>query len=115
VTLSVRISPALKAKLGANDVLYVFAKAAEGPPMPLAVHRGPAAELANGPLSVTLSDANAMMPTMKLSMFSNVLLGARISKSGLANAQSGDFQVLTGALKQPITGPITLEISDVLP
>ena len=116
VTLEITLSPELKKQLGPNDVLYVFAKAASGPPMPLAAHRSPAMAL-NGdtPVAITLSDADAMMPAMKLSMFPQITVGARVSKSGVANASSGDFQALSAVLTQPVNGVIKLEISEVLP
>ena len=56
--------------------------------MPLAVKRFTLAEL---PVSVTLSDADAMMPAMKLSGFEQVVVGARVSHSGNPVSQSGDF------------------------
>jgi cytochrome c-type biogenesis protein CcmH len=116
VKIAVTISPELKAKLGPNDVLFVFAKAANGPPMPLAVHRSPAVDLSSDtPLQIVLSDSDAMMPSMKLSMFPKISVGARVSKSGVANAQSGDFQALSEVMAQPISGEITLTIAQVLP
>jgi cytochrome c-type biogenesis protein CcmH len=116
VTLEITLSPELKKQLGPNDVLFVFAKAASGPPAPLAAHRSPAIALnADAPVRITLSDADAMMPSMKLSMFPQITLGARVSKSGVANATSGDFQVLSEALTQPVNGVLKLEISEVLP
>ncbi len=116
VTLEISLSAALKSQLGPNDVLFVFAKAASGPPMPLAAHRSPAMELSGDtPIKITLTDSDAMMPTMKLSMFPQITLGARVSKSGVANAASGDFQVLSEVLSQPVDGVIKLEISQVLP
>ena len=116
VTLEITLSPELKKQLGPNDVLYVFARAASGPPMPLAAHRSPATALnADAPVVITLSDRDAMTPSMKLSMFPQITLGARVSKSGIANASSGDFQVLSEAMTQPVNGVIKLEISQVLP
>ena len=71
-----------------NDLLFVYAKAAAGPPMPLAAKRLKAADL---PVQVTLSDADAMMPQMTMSKFESIVVGARISKSGNPVAQSGDL------------------------
>jgi cytochrome c-type biogenesis protein CcmH len=116
VVVNVDITPELAGKVGPNDVLFVFARAASGPPMPLAVHRQPAAELVAGkPLRITLSKANAMMPNMTLSQFSEIVIGARISKTGVANAQSGDFQALSDVQKQPLSAPLSLTITQVLP
>ena len=116
VSLEITLSPELKKQLGPNDVLYVFAKAASGPPVPLAAHRSPAIALSgDAPVLITLSDSDAMMPTMKLSMFPQITLAARVSKSGVATPSSGDFQALSATLTQPVSGVIKLEISEVLP
>lgn len=78
-----------------NHSLFVYAKAASGPPMPLAVKRLKVADL---PLTVTLDDSLAMTPAMKLSSFPQVIVGARISPSGQATPQSGDLEGETGPL-----------------
>ncbi len=114
VKIRVTISDALREKIGANDVLYVYAKAENGPPMPLAIHRGPAAELKSGAVMVSLDDSSAMLPEMKLSQFPNIIVGARVSKSGVANAAPGDFQTLSAGLNQPVANEIALNIDTVL-
>lgn len=85
----VRIAPQLAAQVKGDDVLFVFARAAEGPPMPLAVLRRKAAEL---PLEFRLDDSMAMAQGLKLSSFPRVIVAARISKSGNATPQPGDLQ-----------------------
>jgi cytochrome c-type biogenesis protein CcmI len=107
ITVKVYLAPKLKAKVLPTDTLYVFAKAAQGPAMPLAIARLTAAEL---PASVTLTDGMSMMPNMTLSKFPQVVLGARISKSGNATAQSGDLQVLSAAVANSPATPIQLTI-----
>lgn len=89
--LSVRvdIAPALKARLAPTDVLFVLARQPGGPPMPLAVKRIPAQ---NFPLIVFLADTDGPMPTMRLSQQKTVEVLARVSKSGDALPQSGDFE-----------------------
>lgn len=86
---TVSLSPGLKARAAAGDVVFVFARAAEGPPMPLAVARARVRDL---PYSFRLDDSMAMTPAMKLSAFARVVVGARISKSGNATPQPGDLQ-----------------------
>jgi cytochrome c-type biogenesis protein CcmH len=66
--------------------LFVIASAADSP-APVAVERHPLSAL---PGSFTLSDADAMIPTRKLSLYDEVTIIARISKSGQPTAQSGD-------------------------
>lgn len=87
--LQVRVAPALAAEIPADATLFVFARAAEGPAMPLAVYRGLASEL---PREVVLDDTAAMSPQFKLSLFDNWRVTARISRSGQAQAQPGDLQ-----------------------
>ncbi len=112
VTVAVSLSPALQAKVQPSDALFIFARAENGPPMPLAIYRGNAREL---PLTVTLSDANAMMPQMKISMFPSVIVGARISKTGDAIASSGDLQGLSQPLDPKSNPNIDIEIADLVP
>lgn len=88
IQVEVALAPPLLEQLAPNDVVFVLARAEQGPPMPLAVSRHSAEEL---PLRVTLTDAMAMMPGMQLSAFPRVKISARVSKSGQAAVQSGDL------------------------
>ena len=112
LTVHVRLDPKLADRLDPGATLFVFARAAEGPPMPLALHRARAGEL---PLTVTLDDSTGMMPTMKLSMFPQVVVGARISTRGDASAQSGDLQGLSMPLDSTRREPLELVIDRVVP
>jgi cytochrome c-type biogenesis protein CcmH len=89
-SLKVRVSlaAALKDKVLPGDSVFIFAKASDGPPMPLAVKRLTVADL---PAEVSLSDSDAMMPQLKLSNFPQVQLQARISRAG--NAKAGEWMV----------------------
>jgi cytochrome c-type biogenesis protein CcmH len=86
---SVRISPALKGKYGTEDTVFIYARAADGPPMPLAILRRKAGEL---PLDFALDDSMAMAPGAELSSFARIVVTARISPSGQAKPQAGDLQ-----------------------
>jgi cytochrome c-type biogenesis protein CcmH len=86
---SVNLSPELAAKVKPDDTLFIFARAANGPRMPLAIIKGRASEL---PREFTLDDSMAMNPALKLSGVAQVEVGARISRSGNALPQSGDLQ-----------------------
>lgn len=89
LNVSVALSPELAAKAEPDDLVFIFARAVTGPPMPLAAARVKVSDL---PLQVTLDDSMAMMPQMKLSGFSEVKVGARIALSGQPIAQTGDLQ-----------------------
>lgn len=89
LTVKVSLDPALADQVQPEDRVFVFARAVSGPPMPLAAVSKQVRDL---PLQLTLDDSMAMMPQMKLSAFPEVLVGARISKTGNAMPQSGDLQ-----------------------
>lgn len=88
ISVEVALAPSLMEKTSPTDTLFILARAETGPPMPLAVSRQRVSDL---PLKVTLTDAMAMMPAMKLSSFPRVKISARISKSGQAGTQAGDL------------------------
>lgn len=86
---TVALSDTLKGKVEPNDTLFVLARAAQGPKMPLAIIRKQVRDL---PLQFTLDDSMAMSPEMKMSNFNQIVVVARISKSGDAMSKSGDWQ-----------------------
>ncbi len=90
-----------------GDTLFVFARAENGPPMPLAVARLQASAL---PASVTLTDGMGMTPQFKLSSVPRVFVAARISKSGQAIAQAGDLEGDAGVLDVATKAPIHITI-----
>ena len=93
---SVSISNAVASIASPNDTLFIYARAETGPKMPLAILRLKADDL---PATFTLTDEMAMTPAMKLSSFPNVVIEARISKSGQAVPASGDLQGLSEPVK----------------
>lgn len=112
--LSVRVAldPALSARVQPDDVLFVYARAPEGSRAPLAIQRFHAGDL---PLIVTLSDADAMVPSMNLSSVPEVVVGARISRSGNAQAQSGDLEAVSEPLSSSRAEAIELVIDTPVP
>ena len=106
----VRLAPGLKAQVKADDTLFVFARAAEGPPMPLAVVRGKATDL---PLHFNLDDSMAMAQGLKISAFPKVVVTARISKGGAATAQPGDLQGASAPVANAASG-VTVTIDTVV-
>ena len=111
VSGQVRLSAALKSQTSPTDVVFVYAVPANGERMPLALLKTTVAQL---PLKFTLDDSSAMLPDRKLSGASQVLVKARISKSGNAIPQSGDWEGSLGPVKVGATG-LDLEIKTQRP
>jgi len=85
----VTLDSTLQQQADPEATVFIFARAVEGPRMPLAIQRKQVRDL---PLTVVLDDSQAMSPAMTLSKFDQVMVGARVSKSGNAMPQSGDLQ-----------------------
>jgi len=111
VTGIVTLAPDVAAKANPNDVVFIFARAAEGPRMPLAILKRQVKDL---PVKFSLDDSQAMTPAMKLSNFPEVVVGARISQSGTAAPQSGDLEGLSGTVKVGARD-VAIVIDKVLP
>ena len=112
VRVSVSAETSVLQESDAEDTLYVFARASEGPPMPLAVVRSQVKEL---PLVVDLDDSLAMMENLKLSSFDEVVIVARISKSGAPVATSGDFFGEVGPIRPKDRPEVSVNISERVP
>lgn len=111
ITGRVSLAPALAARAAPGDTVFVFARAADGPRMPLAIVRRTVADL---PFDFTLDDGSAMSPQMKLSGASRVVVGARISRSGSATPQPGDMRGESAAIA-PRARDLRLSIDTVEP
>ncbi len=107
----VTLKAEMAGKISPGDTLFVFARAVEGPRMPLAVLRKAAAEL---PLAFTLDDSMAMAPGMDLSSAGEFMVVARISKSGNVAPQPGDLEGSAGPVR-PGASDIHIEIDRVVP
>ncbi len=84
----VDVGDQVRQRFNANDIVFVYAKAKQGPRMPLAAKRITLADL---PQTIILDDSMAMVEGMNISAFDELVVSARVSKSGSAIAQSGDF------------------------
>jgi cytochrome c-type biogenesis protein CcmH len=111
LTVEVDISAALRASLRPSDVLFVYARAPEGSRMPLAIQRMPASQL---PTTVVLDDSTSMMPQLTLSSLPQVVVGARISRSGQAIPQSGDLEAQSDPVASGRSEPLRLTIDRVI-
>jgi len=110
ITGNVSMDPKLRTRASPEDTLFIYARAAQGPRMPLAIVRTTAGDL---PRQFKLDDSMAMAPTARLSTASEVIVEARISKSGNAMPASGDLVGTSGAIK-PGTHDISIVINDVV-
>ena len=99
----VSLAPALAAQALPTDTVFIFARAVEGPRMPLAVQRGKVSDL---PLDFRLDDSLAVSPDFKISGFTEVRIEARISRSGSATPGPGDLIGVGPVVKPGATGLI---------
>jgi cytochrome c-type biogenesis protein CcmH len=107
----IALSHAIASKAGPQDTVFIVARAQNGPRIPLAVLRRRVADL---PFEFSLDDSLAMSPELKISGFSEVVVTARISKSGNAAPQSGDLQGASSPVKVGARG-LKIVIDAVLP
>ncbi len=88
VQVKVDVSSEVRSRFNPGDTVFVYAKAAAGPKMPLAAQRLTLAQL---PATVTLDDSMAMMEGMNMSAFGSVVISARVTTTGSAIAKAGDY------------------------
>jgi cytochrome c-type biogenesis protein CcmH len=110
--VKVSLAPALQNQIKPTDTLFIYARATEGSPIPLAILKKTASEL---PITVTLNDTLAMVPSIKLSHFKIVTVLARISTSGLATVQSGDLLGQVTQVQLETTKSVAVEINEIVP
>jgi cytochrome c-type biogenesis protein CcmH len=112
ITVQVALDPGLTAQANGEDTVFIFARAVQGPKMPLAIVRKQVKDL---PLTVTLNDSMAMTPAMVLSNFSEVTVGARVSKSGQAIPRSGDLQGMMSPVATGKDSSVEVIINQTVP
>lgn len=110
ITGRVTIDPKLQDRVGPNDTLFVFARAVNGPRIPLAVERTAAGAF---PHAFTLDDSMAMATGATLSRAGDVIVEARISKSGNATPAPGDLEGKSGVMK-PGAHDVAIVIDNVV-
>ena len=107
----VSLSAALQAKASPDDTVFIFARSTLGSRMPVALLRKKVRDL---PLEFRLDDSMAMVPEIRLSALSAVVVGARISKRGDATPHAGDLQGLSSPVAVGARG-VQIQISEELP
>jgi len=112
ITVTVALDPALTAQAAPESTVFIFARAVQGPRMPLAIIRRQVKDL---PVTVTLDDSLAMSPAMTLSKFDQVTIGARVSASGNAMPQSGDLEGSQSPVSVASPGTVAITIDRKVP
>jgi len=97
----VELAPALKDKANPDDVVFIFARAVDGPRMPLAAQRARVADL---PVDFMLDDRQAVMPEATISSAQQVRIEVRVSKSGKATPGKGDLTGKSAPVKPGAKG-----------
>jgi len=112
ISITVDLDPALVDSQPQNGTLFVFAKAASGPQMPLAVVKMTEYSF---PLTVTLSDTNAMVDGLNLSSVDKIILTARLSKDATVVTSSGELEGKSDVLERANVKEYSLLINELIP
>jgi len=108
---TVTLAPQVAAKASPDDTVFIFARPAEGPRMPLAIIKRQVKDL---PTKFTLDDSMAMTPNATLASYPQIVVGARVSKSGNAMPKPGDLEGYSLPVKAGATG-LNVVIDRTLP
>ncbi|WP_287243233.1 c-type cytochrome biogenesis protein CcmI [Pseudoalteromonas sp.] len=112
ISITVDLDSALADSQPQNGTLFVFAKAASGPQMPLAVVKMTEYSF---PLTVTLSDTNAMVEGLNLSSVDKIILTARLSKDATVVTSSGELEGKSDVLERANVKEYSLLINELIP
>ena len=104
---TIKLAPALAARAAPDDTVFVLARPAQGSRMPLAAVRVKVKDL---PLAFSFDDSMAMSPEAKLSNFAQVVVAARVSKSGNVMPEAGDLEGVSKPVR-PGTAGLSVEIA----
>lgn len=111
-SLSVLVELGSDARAAGTEVVFVYARAIDGPRMPLAIQRLAPADL---PALVELTSAMAMVPNMSLDTFDRVEVVARLSRSGSVTPAAGDVEAISAPVDLTATpGVIKLQMTTTL-
>ena len=105
--LKVSLDPALTKQIAPDAAVFVFARSVKNPGPPLAVVRKRVDEL---PFEIALNDNHAMTAERTISSAESVIVGARISATGNARRQPGDYERLSGSIPANFNQTIELVI-----
>lgn len=108
----VKLAEDLGPRTSPSDPVFIFARASEGPRIPLAIVKTTVRDL---PTTVVLDDSTAMNSQLKLSNYPEVIVGARVSKSGNAMRSSGDLEGLSDTIRTGTTEKVHVSIDNEVP
>ncbi len=108
IKIQVEVDPEVLAAVSPENTVFVFVRALAGPPVPLAVTKLTVGEL---PAEIELSDAQSMVPNMKISAFDEVVVVARIALSGTAQESSGDYLGQSEVIRPGTVRAVNVRIS----
>jgi cytochrome c-type biogenesis protein CcmH len=112
IRVNISLSENLTNEANADDTVFIYAQAVNGPPMPIAVVRKKVSDL---PLQTTLDDSMAMLAENKISDHEHIKITARISKSGNAVTESGDLIGTVNSVNTSLNETININISQKVP
>lgn len=110
VSGTITLAPALARQANPDDTVFIYARAAQGSRMPLAILRKQVRDL---PYRYTLDDSLAMSPAARISDAGELIVEARVSKSGEARAQPGDLSGRSAAVR-PGAAAVAVVIRDTV-
>jgi hypothetical protein len=111
VSGDVVLAGALKSQVPEGLTLFIVAKSVDSPGPPVAIVR---TTTGHWPLSFRLDDSNSMMPGRTLSTAQHVTIEARVSRSGMAAPQPGDFQSSVATIDPHQAKPVRIVIDRVI-
>jgi cytochrome c-type biogenesis protein CcmI len=112
ITVTVNVASELINKLPEKGTLFVFAKAANGSPMPIAAVKLTSYSF---PVTVELNDSTAMVEGMNLSSAEDIIISARISLDDSVMPSSGELEGHSGSLKRESVSEYQLKIDTLIP
>jgi cytochrome c-type biogenesis protein CcmH len=93
VQIAIALSIDENIQFSADQRIFVAVVEADGPPMPIAARKLVASQL---PTQILLSDSDALIDGRSLSSAGKIRVIARLSTSGTATPQLGDWQAVSG-------------------
>jgi cytochrome c-type biogenesis protein CcmH len=110
--VAVSITPDLLGSVTSEDTLFLYARAPDGPPMPVAARKLPALPL---PRQITLDDRAAVMTGGSLLSHPQLVVGVHISRSGNALKSSGDLLGMTNPFDPTQTQELAVVVNKRIP